>query len=272
MIVLGIGCIGYPTAASWYSAHRQRGVADSYVERASYLSKERVEEEWEKARMYNAALSGLLTGEGRIAGSGYTLPDNYEEVLNIDGIMGRLSIPEITVDLPIYHGVDEEKLKKGIGHLEGSALPIGSGGHAYLTGHTGLADAKLLTELEKLEREDTFYITILNRTFTYEVNRIEVIEPEEFDLYENLGENAVTLITCTPYGVNSHRLLVTGRLTSVTKDGATQAVESIPRATDSRWLFLAAGAAGLLLAAVVTGVIVRKRKRRADTGGERTGG
>lgn len=140
----------------------------------------------------------------------------YEQILNIsDGIMGYLKIPRIHVSLPIYHGTGEEILRKGVGHLPESAFPIGGkGNHTVLTGHTGLPSARLLTDLRDLEEGDCFYISILGDSLCYRVEKIQVVLPEKADsLIPVPGEDLCTLVTCTPYGINSHRLLVTGKRT-----------------------------------------------------------
>lgn len=138
---------------------------------------------------------------------------NYDEILNIsDGVMGYLKIPKIHVSLPIYHGSGEEVLRKGVGHLPETAFPIGgTGNHAVLTGHTGLPSARLLTDLSELEEGDSFSISILAETHQYRVSQIQVVLPDEAEALAPVpGEDLVTLVTCTPYGVNSHRLLVSG--------------------------------------------------------------
>ena len=140
---------------------------------------------------------------------------NYHDVLNINGsgMMGYLTINKIKVELPIYHGTSEDVLSKAVGHVEGSSLPVGGKGtHSVLSAHRGLPSSKLFTELDKLEIGDTFTITILNRTLTYEVDKITIVNPNDTkELTINPDEDYVTLLTCTPYGINTHRLLVRGK-------------------------------------------------------------
>lgn len=200
LLVLGIGVLCYPwasrlvnsrsTAAAMEIFHQSLMQTDMVLQRSL-------------AESYNARLLRSETAEGE-----------YEEILNIwGGIMGRLNIPKIQVSLPIYHGIDEEVLRKGAGHLPGSAFPIGGkGNHAVLTGHTGLPGAYLLTDLRKLETGDTFRIDILGESLTYQVDSIRVVLPEEAEALTPIpDEDLCTLVTCTPYGINSHRLLVRGK-------------------------------------------------------------
>ncbi|MFR3685009.1 MAG: class C sortase, partial [Enterococcus sp.] len=171
------------------------------------------EELFQQAQIYNENLLGQPAHDPFIPGSGIVMPDNYYRVLNIGGTMGQVEIPSINVKLPIYHGTKESVLRKAVGHLEGSALPIGGAGtHTVLTSHTGLTQAELFTDLTELKKDDHFYIRVLNRTLAYEVDKISVIEPDHTDALKAVkGKDYATLLTCTPYGVNSHRLLVRGK-------------------------------------------------------------
>jgi sortase A len=183
-----------------------------YSDTISTMSKSQIEKEWQKAVDYNNSLMGNPVKDPFVPGSGVALPQNYMEVLDIDGIMGYIEIPKINIEIPIFHGTSEEVLKKGVGHLEGSALPIGGDGtHALLSGHTGLPEAKLFTDLTKLQNGDKFIIKVLDRKIAYKVCRIDVVKPEDISRLSAVkGKDYVTLITCTPYGINSHRLLVRG--------------------------------------------------------------
>jgi len=173
--------------------------------------------------------------------------------------MAYIEIPKIQVTLPIYHGVGEEVLKKGIGHMEGTSLPIGgSGTHCLLTGHTGLPEAKLFTDLTKMEIGDQFYIEVLESELVYQVDQIKVIEPEDLgNLYTEEEEDYVTLITCTPYGVNSHRLLVRG--TRIYQKTETIALSD---GNDRVYLWLFTGSALLFLLTVSLCLRNHGRKKR----------
>ena len=170
------------------------------------LTGEACEEMIVAARTYNEVLAQTGSTEG------------YETLLNFgdDGMMGRITIPSIDVDLPIYHTSDEDVLKKGVGHLESSSLPVGGEStHAVLTGHSGQIGNRLFTDLDLMEIGDVFYIEAADQVLTYEVIQIQIVLPEETQSLSIVsGEDLCTLITCTPYGVNSHRLLVTGRAAS----------------------------------------------------------
>ena len=176
------------------------------------IGEDSLKKEKEKAQTYNENLSGDPVHDPFVFGSGYALPENYKEVLNLseDGIMGYIQIPKILVDLPIYHGTSEEVLEKGVGHIQNTSVPIGGNStHSVLTGHTGLPNAELFTRLDELVVGDIFYIHVLNEILTYKVYEIKVVLPDNIDeLRITSGEDLVTLVTCTPYGVNSHRLLV----------------------------------------------------------------
>ena len=176
--------------------------------------KQATEAAWAEAEKYNENLAGDPVHDPFIMGSGYVLPDNYQEVLNLngDGVMGYVEIPSIDVYLPIYHGTSEETLEKGAGHLDVTALPIGGlNRHSVISAHRGLPSAQLFTRLDEMEEGDVFYLHILDRILAYEVDQITVIEPEELSsLAPEADKDLVTLLTCTPYAVNTHRLLVRG--------------------------------------------------------------
>lgn len=216
IFILGVGILCYPTVSNYIATKNQIQIISNYQNKVSKSNEKDLKAEWEAAEKYNASLSGEVIGDPFVPGSGRVIPDNYEEVLDVDGIMGYIKIPKINVDLPIYHGCKEESLQKGVGHLEDTALPIGGkGNHCVLSGHRGLPAAELFTDLDKLEKGDQFYLYILDKILTYEVDQIKVISPEEVqDLRTIPDRDLVTLITCTPYGVNSHRLLVRGTRTT----------------------------------------------------------
>lgn len=215
IFILGVGILCYPTVSNYIATKNQIQIISNYQNKVSKSNEKDLKAEWEAAEKYNASLSGEVIGDPFVPGSGRVIPDNYEEVLDVDGIMGYIKIPKIKVDLPIYHGCKEESLQKGVGHLEDTALPIGGkGNHCVLSGHRGLPAAELFTDLDKLEKGDQFYLYILDKILTYEVDQIKVISPDEVqDLRTIPDRDLVTLITCTPYGVNSHRLLVRGTRT-----------------------------------------------------------
>ena len=211
-IIVG-GCIFlYPNVSNYFAEKNQTEAIREYSEAVSNFDQEKIDEELQKAQTYNENLSGEPVHDPFVEGSGYAMPKNYKEVLNIaeDGVMAYVEIPKISVYLPIYHGTSSEVLEKGVGHIESTSLPIGGiSTHSVLTGHTGLPSAELFTRLDELVEGDIFYIHILNEVLTYKVYEIKVILPDEIsELQITSGKDYVTLVTCTPYGVNSHRLLV----------------------------------------------------------------
>jgi len=211
-IIVGIGIFLYPSISNYFAEKNHVEAIRNYDKIVVGIGEDSIKEEKEKAQTYNENLSGDPVHDPFVFGSGYALPENYKEVLNLseDGIMGYIQIPKISVDLPIYHGTSEEVLEKGVGHIQNTSVPIGGNStHSVLTGHTGLPNAELFTRLDELVEGDIFYIHVLNEILTYKVYEIKVVLPDNIDeLRITSGEDLVTLVTCTPYGVNSHRLLV----------------------------------------------------------------
>lgn len=210
LLLTGICLMLYPSVSDyWNSLHQSRAIA-TYVKDVGELDETQYEEMWRAAEDYNRSLAetGILwklTEEEKL---------EYENILDVTGtgIMGYVEIPKIRISLPIYHGTDETVLQIAIGHLEGSSLPVGgAGSHCIISGHRGLPSAKLFTDLDELEVGDRFQMHILNDTLAYEVDQIRIVEPQDLnDLSIVKGKDYCTLVTCTPYGVNSHRLLVRG--------------------------------------------------------------
>ena len=207
--LIGLSLMLYPAVSNWWnSLHASRAIVDYDAARKN-LTEEDYAEIFAAAERYNADLAQIdfpLMYHDQVPG--------YEEALNVDGsgIMGYITIAKIGVRLPIYHGTSEGVLQKAVGHLTGSSLPTGGeGNHCVLSAHRGLPSAKLFTDLDQMKPGDRFTLTILNRELIYEVDQILIVEPQEVEeLYPVAGEDYCTLITCTPYGVNSHRMLVRG--------------------------------------------------------------
>ena len=210
VLIVGLSLLLYPTLADWWnSMHQSRAVA-SYVEKVASIDDEEYAHLWADAWNYNQSLIGrsnnyLLSEEQQKA---------YDQILDIGGlgIMGYIEVPSIGVTLPIYHGTDESVLQVALGHLEWTSLPVGGeSSHCVVSGHRGLPSAKLFTDLDKLVIGDVFMFRVLDEILTYEVDQILIVEPHETDALQiEKGKDLCTLITCTPYGVNSHRLLVRG--------------------------------------------------------------
>lgn len=210
VFLIGLSLLLYPTVSNyWNSFHQSRAIAD-YVDAVAKMDDETYDQYLARARAYNAALSGSAhryqPTEEETA--------QYESLLNItgDGIMGYIEIPAIGVSLPIYHGVEDTVLQIAIGHIQGTSLPVGGEGtHCVISGHRGLPSARLFTDLDELKEGDVFLLRVLDEVLTYEVDQIRIVEPQEVDLLEiEEDKDLCTLVTCTPYGINSHRLLVRG--------------------------------------------------------------
>ncbi|MDR1778264.1 MAG: class C sortase [Clostridiales Family XIII bacterium] len=210
--VLGVGLFSYPHVANFLSEIHASYAMQAYADAVSEFSDEEIAAAWTQAEAYNARLSGEPVHDPFTNEVGYAMPEDYFSVLALDDVMGTLSIPKINLNLPIRHGTSALVLKNGAGHLEGSSMPVGGAGcHTVLTGHTGFVNARLFTDLTKLENGDEFSLHVLGRTLTYRVTEIHVVLPSETGYLSRVpGKDLCTLVTCTPYGVNSHRLLVRG--------------------------------------------------------------
>ena len=211
----GLGVTLYPVFSDWYISRHQGQVVDNYDKKAAQMSQKQISEALKKAVEYNKKLLGNVVLTDPFDPEAVEKQnEDYDNILNIagDGVMGAVEIPSIDVYLPIYHGTDSKSLEKGAGHLENSSFPVrGKGTHSIISAHTGLPSAKMFDNLTEVKEGDIFYIHVLNRTLAYEVNQIKVVLPENIsDLLINKNRDYVTLITCTPYGINSHRLLVRG--------------------------------------------------------------
>ncbi len=207
LLLVGLSVMLYPTVSDWWNTRTQSRVVANYQQAVADMSEQEAQEKIEKAREYNEKLSHLASPLTE-----YDEIGDYYDILDITGtgVMGYISIPQIRVELPIYHSTSEGVLNVAVGHLQGSSLPVGGETtHAVISAHRGLPSAKLFTDLDQLVEGDMFTITVLTETYTYEVDKISIVLPNETDnLAIETGEDYVTLMTCTPYGVNSHRLLV----------------------------------------------------------------
>ena len=210
ILLAGVSLLLYPTVSDyWNSFHQSRAIA-SYAEQVANIDDAQYEELWDAARDYNQSLlhrpnDFLLSDEQQ---------EIYKSLLDIggNGIMGYIEIPVIDVMLPIYHGTKESVLQIAVGHLDWTSLPVGgAGSHCVVSGHRGLPSARLFTDLDKLKVGDVFMLHVLNEILTYEIDQILIVEPQDTDpLLIEPGKDLCTLITCTPYGINSHRMLVRG--------------------------------------------------------------
>ena len=210
VFVTGLSLLLYPTVSNyWNSLHQTKAVA-SYSDAMEKMSRKKKQDAIDAAKAYNEA---LLSNVGRFTPTEEEL-NTYKSLLDADGtgMMGYIEIPEIRCELAIYHTVEESVLQVGIGHLEGSSLPVGgSGTHCVLSGHRGLPSAQLFTKLDRLKNGDIFMLHVYDQVLTYEVDQIAIVEPEDYGLLQiEEGQDLCTLFTCTPYGINTHRLLVRG--------------------------------------------------------------
>lgn len=281
MFLIGFSILCYPTIADQWNTFRQNRLITSYEESISEMTPEDYTREWEAVRDFNDgieqnSLLGDVFGE-----AGETLKDSaYWDVLNIsgDGVMGYLSIPKINVRISIYHGTGEDILQTGAGHLSGTKLPIGGEStHSVLAAHRGLPSARLFTDIDQLYRGDLFYIHILDETFAYEVDQIlPMIDKDDIEtlgaaLQIIEGEDHVTLFTCTPYGVNSHRLLVRGQRVPYNGEEEIERtpVETMLRAVQNYYmLYLLLGLSVTLLIILLMRYLFGHTKSKKEVGNE----
>jgi sortase A len=269
IILFGFALLSYPFISNYMFEKSAGSTIKSYEKQAKTYDQKQKEQAFRKAEEYNKDLiksAVQLTDPFKVKKSnGETLI--YNNILNIDhsGVMGYLEIPCISVNLPIYHGTDAEILERGVGHLAASSIPVGGKStHSVLTGHTGLSSAKLFTDLTEMKKEDLFFIHVLDRTLAYKVDQISVVRPEDTRKLQIIkGKDYVTLVTCTPYGVNDHRLLVRGVRTKYVKK---QRSSIRPRNQDSQWMrtYKKAIAIGLMIvtALILLGKVFQKLHRK----------
>jgi sortase A len=209
MLFVGVCGLLYPSVSQYWNSKTQTQAVENYQKILDSLKPEDYDSFFQEAYAYNTALQEL-----NFPLADYTQLQNYNGILNLSGsgIMGYVTISKLGVELPIYHGISAEVLNIACGHIEGTSLPVGGEGtHSVLSAHRGLPHARLFTDLDKMEVGDTFTLTVLNQTLTYQVDQIKVVLPSETnDIQIVAGADLCTLLTCTPYGINSHRLLVRG--------------------------------------------------------------
>lgn len=221
VFLVGLGCCSYPLVSSIYESYLQRNAIATYVDSVGTSDDSDIRSSLQDAHKYNSML--YQTRGASIGGisEGILSDDSYNNILKVsdDGVMGSIEIPKINVNLPIYHGTSDEVLSKGVGHIQESSLPVGGENtRSVLTSHRGLPNSKLFTRLDEMEEGDLFFIRVYDETLAYKVAKIETISPEEVEKLEiEPGKDLVSLLTCTPYGINSHRLVVTGERVEYSK-------------------------------------------------------
>ena len=256
VLVAGLGVIAYPTFSDWWNSYHQTRAIASYVSAVEDTSPEVIAAMLADAHAYNERLAHNnnrfnMTDADRA---------EYEKLLDLtgNGVMGYVQVNAINVDYPIYHGMDENILQVAIGHLEGTSLPVGGETtHAVISGHRGLPSARLFTDLDKLVEGDTFTVTVLDQTITYQVDQIRIVLPTDLsNLNIEPGRDYCTLVTCTPYGVNTHRMLVRGhRIENLVDDVVTPEAIQIPR-------YIAIPAVGIpMLFIFLVGMLIYYRTR-----------
>ena len=270
LFLVGFGILAYPTISNQWNTYRQSRLISNYDDVVSEMSEEDFTKEWEIARSYNQTFeaNSIRTDIFGTEHSEDITDTEYWKVLNAagNGIMGYITIPKINVKLSIYHGTDEEVLQTGVGHLNGTKLPVGGeSNHSVLSAHRGLPSAKLFTDIDQLKEKDRFYLHILNEDMAYEVDQIlPMVEKDDYDALEEAlkveeGQDYVTLFTCTPYGVNSHRLLVRGHRVPYDGELESTPVDSMVQAIQNYYmLFLLLGLGVTVLAIFV----MRRRMKR----------
>lgn len=264
LVIAGIAVMVYPSLSNYVNTLHSSYAVQELNQQLSNVDSAALTEQRELAEAYNDSLYGGISADA-FSEDPAAVRDDYEKIMDFgNGIMGYIQIPKISVELSIYHGVSSTVLQNGVGHMPDSAFPIGGpGNHSVLTGHTGLPSAELFTDLTELVVGDMFYITILGETLAYEVDQILVVLPYEVDdLAPSRGRDYCTLVTCTPYGINSHRLLVRGERVQLDQKTIKKQVASVSDDSVKMPLELMAAAAAvgaLLIIALV--VIVRPEKK-----------
>lgn len=272
-IILIVGfCIGliislYPLISNIYSRRNQIQVINDYTEDIKEIDTKQIAKELELANAYNRKLNQTIVLTDPFDPSAIDMADDvYYDILNYtdDGVMAYINIPKIDVNLPIYHGTDSEHMLKGVGHLVGTSFPVGGiDTHAILSAHSGLSTAELFTNLADLKKDDLFYIHVLDDVLAYEVDKINVVKPNETnDLKIVPGQDYVTLVTCTPYGINSHRLLVRGHRVEYNPDLEKQESK---KANNDVWFkeYIKSIVSGIgIIVLIIIFIVVLKRVKR----------
>ena len=279
LFLLALGLTLYPVISNYVNQKYASQIQTEYQEIVEQADDGEIQEVKEKAHTYNLALvpgaTDAYSQEGLLATA-----EDYDAQLNIagNGIMGYVEIPKISVNLPIYHGTENDSLERGIGHLLGSSLPVGGENtHTILSGHSGMATQKMFTDLEQLALGDVFYLRVLDKTLAYQVTEINTVLPHDTSLLGIVsGEDLCTLVTCTPYGVNTHRLLVRGSRIPYEDAELVEMETAQEELAASSWeqhylwgLGIGLGAATLAAMAILLVIQIRKRLTRGGRYGKR---
>lgn len=268
MVILGLGILFYPDISDWYSGRLQVGLMQTFDEEVAGVDEAYIKEHFSRAQEYNEALYCGIPIQDPFPDStkddSELLPSSYYlETLNVGGMMAQLEIPIIGVQLPVFHTTSSESLSRGVGHMEGTSFPIGGKNtHAVLTGHSGLANARLFTDLEKVKIGDLFFITVLDSRLAYQVDKITMVLPHEIEeLKIAEGTDCITLITCVPVAINTHRLLVHG-VRIPYEPGMANEIVPISGVLDQRLFIVAAILLAFLFSLIINVIKKYVRKRR----------
>ena len=271
LFLLALGLTLYPVVSNWYSQRHQSQIQTAYREVLEQTDTAELERIREQAAAYNAAITPGAAEEAYTQESILAASENYANQLNLGGtgIMGYVVIPKIDVDLPIYHGTRSDSLDKGTGHLLGSSLPVGGEStHTIITGHSGMASQKMFTDLEQLQEGDVFYLRVLDETLAYEVKAVHTVLPHDITYLGIVpGQDLCTLVTCTPTGINTHRLLVQGsRIPFVpaaeTQESALPYEENtVSHWEDQYWLGIRLGLVAMVSMVLLLNVLLYLRKK-----------
>ena len=267
LLLIGIGLMLYPLISNWYGERVRSTVEVQYNEAIAKLEDESIREAFRAAQAYNESLYSVQLDPERAV-------DDYNSLLNLsgNGIMGYVEIPVIEVNLPIYHTVAESSLQKGAGHMPGTSLPIGGKStHAVISAHSGMSDARMFTDLDKVQKGDLILLHVLGDTLAYAVDTITVTDPADIEAIEiRQDKDLVTLVTCTPYSVNTHRLLVRGHRIELTEEELDEEIAVVEQET-STWMekyiegiFFGFIIGGAVIAAVLVLVRALSKKGRKN--------
>ena len=277
LFLIGFGILAYPTISNQWNTYRQSQLISSYNNEIEEMTPEDFSEEWQKAEAFNSNIQqNNLYGDVFGEDDGDLKNTDYWKVLNVaeDGVMGYLSIPKINIKLAIYHGTADDVLQTGVGHLNGTKLPIGGEStHSVLAAHRGLPSAKLFTDIDQLEAGDKFYIHVLDEVLAYQVDQIlPMVDKDDHETLQKAlqieeGKDQVTLFTCTPYGVNSHRLLVRGTRVPYNgeEDASAQTVTDTMLHTIQNYymLYLILGIAITILIILIMKLVSGRKQRKS---------
>lgn len=265
MIIVGFSFILYPIISNQINKSHYQKVINTYQQEVSDKADVENDKLLIEARAYNSSLSSTRIVDA-FENPNQTNSTEYLSLLNVNdnGMMGYISIPKIDVRIPIYHGTSSDVLQKGVGHLEGSSLPVGGNStHAILSAHRGLPSSRLFTDLDQLKKGDIFYIYVMNEVLAYQVDQILVSEPSEIEALKIVdGKDYVTLVTCTPYAVNTHRLLVRGERIEYNKKVQKQIVQDKSLSTADIILYVSLIISIILIVVTIVAVVRYRNKKR----------